>query len=257
MLSLPTIAVLIDAENAQYCTIKKVLDELATFGNVVVKRAYGDFSNPRLNNWRHEMNRSAIQPVHGFSYVKEKNSSDILMVIDAMDLLHTQQIDIFCIVAGDSDYINLAQRIRRTDKRVIGVCKGSRSRGFVEACDRFMDTDLMEVRIREVHTPNESAVIERTATPEQSENPSQTDTNKHDLLKIIDTVFEQTTDTEDNTILLSQLTERIKQTKKNFTVKKYGFDTLSKVFKDDFFQQYYDLVMHSDRCTYSIKRIIL
>jgi uncharacterized protein (TIGR00288 family) len=270
MNALPTIAVLIDAENAQYSTIKQVLDELAVFGNVTVRRAYGDFTNSRLQNWKHEMNRCAIKPIHGFAYAKDKNATDILMVIDAMDLLHTQPIDIFCIVAGDSDYIGLVQRIREAGKRTIGIAKDSRSRSFQESCDKFIATDdLNRIHIQSDSTSSTLEVMMETSKPatEQKEerrtrgrdSNKQSSTNnakrEADLLAVFDKTFDAFGKERNGRILLSQLTEEIKRLNKRFSVKDYGYDTLSKAFKDSFFETHYTLITHDDRCTFSVERL--
>jgi uncharacterized protein (TIGR00288 family) len=244
--NIPNIAVLIDAENAQYCTIKNVLDEVATYGNISVKRAYGDFSNSRLSNWKNQLNACAIQPVHGFAFIKEKNATDMLMVIDAMDLLHSTNIDIFCIVAGDSDYISLVQRVRKAGKYTIGASNGNTSRFFVEACDKFIDTTVFKPK----------TVIEPTATDNIADAITPT-VNITDVpaLDIIDQTFTQFHTHKGDRVLLSQLTEQIRRINRSFAVKNYGYTTLSQVFKDGFFQTHYKLYLHTDRTTYSVERV--
>ena len=89
------IAVLIDAENAQYSVMGAVLSELSKHGHLAVKKAYGDWSSNHLKNWKQPLNELAITPVQQFSYTQGKNSSDAAMIIDAMDLLYTEQFDAF------------------------------------------------------------------------------------------------------------------------------------------------------------------
>lgn len=106
------IALLIDAENASAYYIGRVIDELEQYGKTVVRRAYGDFNGPQAMVWEEMFAKHAIVPHHQFAYGRGKNSADIALVIDAMDLLHTQEVDAFCIVSTDSDFLRLAIRIR-------------------------------------------------------------------------------------------------------------------------------------------------
>ncbi|TOF43719.1 NYN domain-containing protein, partial [Vibrio parahaemolyticus] len=73
------IAVLIDAENAQYSVLDAVLKELSKHGHILVKKAYGDWSSECLKNWKQPLNELAINPVQQFSYTQGKNSSDAAM----------------------------------------------------------------------------------------------------------------------------------------------------------------------------------
>jgi uncharacterized LabA/DUF88 family protein len=118
---LKKIAVLIDAENAQLSKLKLVLSEISTHGHVIVKKAYGDWANPVLKNWKDELNELAIQPVQQFSYTTGKNATDAAMIIDAMDLLYTEKYDAFVLVSSDSDFTKLASRLRESEIFVFGV----------------------------------------------------------------------------------------------------------------------------------------
>lgn len=104
------IAVLIDAENAQYSILEAVLSELKKHGHIIVKKAYGDWSSNHLRNWKQPLNELAINPVQQFSYTQGKNSSDAAMIIDAMDLLYSNKFDVFALVSSDSDFTKLASR---------------------------------------------------------------------------------------------------------------------------------------------------
>ena len=106
------IAILIDAENTQMSSLEAILTEISKNGHVVVKRAYGDWSSPMLKNWKQTMNELAIQPIQQFSFTHGKNSSDAAMIIDAMDLLYTDQFNAFALISSDSDFTRLATRLR-------------------------------------------------------------------------------------------------------------------------------------------------
>lgn len=138
------LAVLIDIENAQSSLIKDILDEIAKYGITIIKRAYGDWSNESSKGWQDRLMEYAIVPVQQFNYTQGKNSSDIALVIDAMDLLHTAKLDGFCLISSDSDFTNLAQRIRESGLRVYGFGERKTPQALVKACDRFIYVEILK-----------------------------------------------------------------------------------------------------------------
>jgi len=139
----PTLAVLIDSDNAQAAVISDLLTEVAQVGTATVKRAYGDWTTPQLGSWKEVLNVHAIVPVQQFSYTTGKNATDSALIIDAMDLLHGGRVDGFCLVSSDSDFTRLATRIREQGLLVIGFGERKTPKPFVAACDRFLYTDLL------------------------------------------------------------------------------------------------------------------
>jgi uncharacterized LabA/DUF88 family protein len=131
------LAVLIDAENASARMIEPLLNEVAKYGTANVKRIYGDWTTPNLGSWKHNLNKYAIHPVQQFVYTAGKNASDSALIIDAMDLLHSGNVDGFCIVSSDSDFTRLACRIRESGLDVYGFGEKKTPEPFVRACDRF------------------------------------------------------------------------------------------------------------------------
>ena len=113
------LAVLIDADNTQPTIIDGLLAEIAKYGVASVKRIYGDWTNPNLRGWKERLLEYAIQPVQQFAYTTGKNSTDSAMIIDAMDLLYTENLDGFCLVSSDSDFTRLAARLREDGKLVL------------------------------------------------------------------------------------------------------------------------------------------
>ncbi len=99
---LPRFAVLIDADNTSPQIVGGLFEEVAKFGEASVRRIYGDFSGPQLRSWFDILQKHAIDPYQQFAYTKGKNASDIALVIDAMDLLHSRRFDGFCLVSSDS-----------------------------------------------------------------------------------------------------------------------------------------------------------
>lgn len=137
------VAVLIDCDNISWQRAAAVMTEAATHGVVGVKRGYGDWGSPYLARWREQLPRLAIQPVQQIAYVPGKGATDIALVIDAMDLLYSEQVDTFCLVASDSDYTRLAMRLREAGKRVVGIGAKQTPAAFSSACDRFTFLDVL------------------------------------------------------------------------------------------------------------------
>lgn len=137
------VAVLIDCDNVSWQKAAAIAAEAATHGLVGVKRGYGDWGSSYLKGWRSVLVRLAIQPMQQIAYVPGKGATDIALVIDAMDLLHSGQVDTFCLVANDSDYTRLAMRLREAGKRVVGIGSKSAAASFSSACDRFTFLDVL------------------------------------------------------------------------------------------------------------------
>jgi hypothetical protein len=139
----PRLAVLIDAENAQASVIDGLLAEVARFGEATVKRIYGDFTSPSSASWKKVLQRHAIKPVQQFSYTTGKNSSDSMLIIDAMDLLYTRRFDGFCLVSSDSDFTGLATRLREEGLTVLGFGEQKTPESFRNACHKFLFTEVL------------------------------------------------------------------------------------------------------------------
>ena len=112
------LAVLIDADNVSPSHAAAILAELARYGVPTVKRAYGDWTTQQLSGWKIELGRHAIQPIQQFANTVGKNSTDSALIIDAMDLLYSGNLDAFAIVSSDSDFTRLATRLRDAHRRV-------------------------------------------------------------------------------------------------------------------------------------------
>ncbi|QID19754.1 NYN domain-containing protein [Nitrogeniibacter mangrovi] len=132
------IALLIDADNCPAAKIDVILDELAKYGVVNIRRAYGNWKSMGLKSWEAVLHENAIQPVQQFAYTKGKNATDSAMIIDAMDLLYTQKLDGFCLASSDSDFTPLVMRIRANGLRVYGFGEKKTPMPFVNACSRFL-----------------------------------------------------------------------------------------------------------------------
>ncbi len=147
------IAVLIDADNTSHRYAADLLAELAKFGRLTVKRAYGDWRSDSLKGWIDKLNRHAITPEQTMAYTVGKNSTDSALIIDAMDLLYSGNVDAFAIVSSDSDFTRLATRLRTSGKTVYAVGRSNTPIALQEACDRFLRLELLDSAPEEIAAP--------------------------------------------------------------------------------------------------------
>ena len=142
-------AVLIDADNSSINAISSVLEEVAKYGIASVKRVYGDWSSEALKKWRDVLLPHAITPVQQFAYTKGKDATDMILIIDAMDLLYAGALDGFCIVSSDSDFTPLASRIRENGLIVYGFGRKTTPEPFKKACDKFISVENLSFEEKE------------------------------------------------------------------------------------------------------------
>lgn len=134
----PRVAVLIDADNVSGDHAPGVLEEAGKQGRVIIRRIYGDWTAPAGKKWKAVLADLAIAPIQQFQNTTGKNATDSALIIDAMDLLHADAADVFCIVSSDADFTRLASRLRETAKVVVGIGASKTPKAFVRACDRFI-----------------------------------------------------------------------------------------------------------------------
>ncbi len=131
------IALLIDADNAPASKVDVVLAEVARHGVANVRRAYGDWKSPYLQQWEAALHPYAIRPMQQFAYSSGKNAADMAMVIDAMDLLSGGSVDAFALVSSDADFTPLVMRILADGLKVYGFGQRKTPEPFVNACSLF------------------------------------------------------------------------------------------------------------------------
>lgn len=146
-----SIALLIDADNAPAAKIEFIIAELASYGVVNIRKAYGNWKKPALSSWEKVLHDYAIQPMQHFDIVKGKNASDMALLIDAMDILYTKSAGVFCLVSSDCDFTPLVLRLRADGKRVIGFGGKRAPEPFKNSCTHFLLLD-------ETPTKEESAI---------------------------------------------------------------------------------------------------
>ena len=146
------LAVLIDADNIPYAHIKGMLDEVTKNGVPTIKRIYGDWTKPTVSGWKPALLEHAITPIQQYSYTTGKNATDSAMIIDAMDILHNQSVDGFCLVSSDSDFTRLAIRLRESGMLVIGIGEKKTPSPFIVACDKFIYIEIISRSDDEANT---------------------------------------------------------------------------------------------------------
>ena len=154
-------AVVIDGDNNSIKYIDTVMDEIKKEGVITYNRIYGDWTSPKLDAWKKVMLEYAITPMQQYSYTTGKNATDSAMIIDAMDILYTGNVDGFCIVSSDSDFTRLAIRLKEAGMMVIGMGRHQTPAPFVKACDKFKYVDWL--RESETSDKKKTAKTWRTA----------------------------------------------------------------------------------------------
>ena len=219
---LPRFAVLIDADNTSPRIAEGLFEEVAKFGEASVRRIYGDFSGQRLKSWADILQRFAIDPYQQFAYTTGKNASDIALVIDAMDLLHSGRFDGFCLVSSDSDFTRLASRLREQGADVYGFGAQKTPESFRQACRRFIYTENL---LPESQTSGPEAA----AKSKSLELPSAAIPTLNKAVSQIES--------EDGWVSLSSVGKQLSNLVSDFDVRTYGFRKLSDlVRKTDAFE---------------------
>lgn len=134
----PLYAVLIDADNIPAKYAGAILKEITTYGEPALRRVYGDWSSGRLSAWTSKVRELGLVAHQESANTVGKNASDIGLVIDAMDILHTGRFDGFVLVSSDSDFTALANRIREQGLDVLGIGEAKAPESLRNVCNRFV-----------------------------------------------------------------------------------------------------------------------
>ena len=205
----PRLAVLIDADNTSAKIADRLFEEIAQLGEASVRRIYGDFTRAGLRGWTDILAKHAIIAHQQFAYVTGKNASDIALVIDAMDLMHSGRFEGFCLVSSDSDFTRLAARIREQGLDVFGFGERKTPESFRQACRRFIYTENLLL----------GAQAQTGAAPVKAQTPS-------DAVPLLKTAIAQM-DSEDGWVSLGALGTRLANLAPDFDPRSYGVAKLS------------------------------
>ena len=230
-----------EAKYAQF-DISKVLERLLLKGAIVVKKAYCDWD--RYKEFKAPMHQASFELIE-IPHVRQsgKNSADIRMVVDALDLCYTKaHVDTFVIVSGDSDFSPLVSKLRENDKTVIGVgVKKSTSDLLVAACDEFIYYDDL---VREQKRRQEPARKKKAVAPDAKgvaiPDPPRAATipdpeGKHQealdlVLETVEALSEERGD--DETIWGSMVKQALKRRKPGFNERYYGFRSFNELLEE-------------------------
>ncbi len=220
------IAVLIDSENVSASKIEYIMKESIKYGLLTIRRIYGDWTTNQLSSWKQTLPVYAIQPIQQFRNTSGKNSTDSAMIIDAMDILYSNNVDGFIIVSSDSDYTKLSVRLRESGKIVVGIGEKKTPQSLINSCNEFKFIENLEANYKDIITgTNEN-------------NNSDKKDAKDSALSIIVESYEMI-EQESEWKNLSSIAHNLKKLDPAFDPKNFGYPKLSKLIKS--YDKYFDL----------------
>lgn len=217
------LAVLVDADNVSADWAPAIFKEIATFGDATVRRIYGDFASGNLGPWRKVLQDHALTPHHQPAYTKGKNSSDIALVIDAMDLLHSGRVDGFALVSSDSDFTRLASRVREQGLDVIGIGHQRTPESLRKACKRFVFLENLAVE-EAPSAPQPGAKNKPTASAGKEAQPAGRATQPPS--KAVPLILDAMRKVEDEWVSLSLIGSHVHTANPDFDPRTYGHTKL-------------------------------
>ncbi|WP_394180357.1 NYN domain-containing protein [Yoonia maritima] len=214
------LAVLIDADNIPAKHAKAILREITTYGEPALRRVYGDWSSSALTNWKKEVVELGLVANQETANTKGKNASDIGLVIDAMDILHTGRFDGFVLVSSDSDFTALANRLREDGVEVIGIGESKAPVSLRNVCNRFILIENLSEMDKESELSSKAG--KDTATITGSRQPPS---------KVVPLVIKamNSIDREAEWFHLGQLGQYITRANPDFDSRTYGSSKLSEL----------------------------
>jgi uncharacterized protein (TIGR00288 family) len=232
-------AVLIDSDNVSAKYITCILNEMTKYGVITYKRIYGDWTSPNTGKWKQQLLENSIMPIQQFSNTTGKNSTDSALIIDAMDILYTNNVDGFCIVSSDSDFTRLAGRLRESGMDVIGMGEQKTPRSFRAACSVF--TSLEIILDAEENGSEEDEQEQKRKNSKGSEQKKSDKRNqvkeKSDVISksaivkdIVDIITEN--ENKDKRTSLGEIGNRLVKKYPDFDVRNYGYSLLSKFMEE-------------------------
>ena len=212
------LAVLIDGDNIPSKYIKEMMEEIAKYGTPTIKRIYGDWTKPHLVKWKTILLENAITPIQQYGYTTGKNATDSAMIIDAMDILYSNNVDGFCLVSSDSDFTRLATRLRESGMQVYGIGEKKTPDPFIVACDKFIYLEILEPFSEtkdEIGGESKKRNLDKI-TPK--------------VIKVLKQSVSDVAD-EDGWAFLGDVGSLILKKQPNFDSRNFGFEKLTPLFK--------------------------
>lgn len=211
------IAVLIDADNVSEKYVKFIFDEISNHGTPTYKRIYGDWTRPQFASWKSVLLNYSIIPIQQYSYTTGKNATDAALIIDAMDILYSGNIDGFCIVSSDSDFTRLAARLRESGMYVLGMGEKKTPTPFIAACEVFKYLEVL---------------ASPPAPPRDEDNGHEEPpkaagmASKEKLVEVVRTIVEDNSD-EDGWVYMGAVGKMLSKRFPDFDTRNYGFSKLT------------------------------
>ena len=255
-------AILIDADNISEKYIKIILDEVANSGVATYKRIYGDWTSTRMTSWKSCLLDNSIMPIQQYSYTYGKNATDSAMIIDAMDILYSGNVDGFAIVSSDSDFTRLVARLRESGMQVIGMGEQKTPKPFISACNQFKYLDLLFAEGEKAAAEEAAADARRApksqaggsadgadaadsddASDDQAVFGEMTRADRRRHLKAVRSSISAIIDAygdEDGWVTLGQLGDQLGRRLPDFDVRNYGFKRLRPFLKSLGVYEFYD-----------------
>lgn len=202
-------AILIDTDNISSKYISAIMDEMTRHGIVTYRRAYGDWTSTQAKGWKAKLVENSITPMQQFSNTVGKNATDSTLIIDAMDILYTGNVDGFCIVSSDGDFTRLAIRLRESGMLVVGMGEEKTPRSFRTACSQFTVLENLIDEDDEESTSISKEVIESA---------------------IINIITEN--ENKDKETGLGEIGSRLLNKYPDFDVRNYGYSLLSRFLEE-------------------------
>lgn len=234
-------AILIDSDNISSKYISAIMDEMTKYGIVTYRRIYGDWTSSHAKNWKSHLAENSITPIQQFSNTVGKNSTDSALIIDAMDILYTGNVEGFCIVSSDGDFTRLASRLRESGMTVIGMGEEKTPRSFRAACSRFtvlenlIDTDeeelMSEDAVNEESVSEKNGKAQKTSTKNATAKKESTVISK-DVIEssIINIITEN--ENKGRETGLGEIGSRLINKYPDFDTRNYGYSLLSKFLEE-------------------------
>lgn len=226
-------AVLIDADNISARYIKLILDEISKDGTATYKRIYGDWTNPALISWKSALLDNSVIPIQQYSYTTGKNATDSAMIIDAMDILYSGQVEGFCLVSSDSDFTRLAARLRESGMTVVGMGESKTPNSFIAACNKFKYLDILsaadeeepEEPVKRPAAQKEKKTAKKSPAKkvQQKEEPK---TSLRTIRRALRSIVRENSE-EDEWIIIGKVGNILLKRYPDFDVRNFGFSKLT------------------------------
>lgn len=235
-------AVLIDSDNisAKYAEI--IFNELSEYGLANTRRIYGNWANG--NGWNERvLLENSIMPIQQFNYTTGKNSTDMAMVIDAMDILYGGKVDGFCLVTSDSDFTRLAMRLREENKFIIGMGESKTPDSLKKSCNKFIYLDLVAKHNEEgkkgleKETVEEKGITSVNITGNKEKQKIENVKAKESITKlknIEQAIYDMIAKSSSGKIGMGEIGSKLATLFPDFDVRNYGYTKLSTLINEKF-----------------------